>query len=112
MFNSNKSLTGRSVSWARSLSDAQSLWALSLSGHSVSLGTQTPWALSLPGTQSPRHSVFRALSLSGTQSLGIQSLGTRSPCIQSLGHSVSQHSVATPKIIFKVWTFVHFECMY
>ena len=40
-------------------------------GHSVSPGTQSPQALSLPGT--------------------------RSPGIQSPGHSVSGHSVATPR---------------
>ena len=77
MFNSNKSLTGRSVSRARSLSDAQSLWALSLSGHSDSLGTQ-----------SPGHSVSQALSLPGTQSLG-----------HSVpGHSVSWHSVSVHSV--------------
>ena len=74
MFNSNKSLTGHLVSWA-----------LSLSGHSVSLGTQSPLALSLP-----RHSVSQALSLLGTQSPGTQSPDTWAPGTQSPGYSVSR----------------------
>ena len=43
-------------------------------GHLISPGTQSPWALNLPG-----HLVSQAMSLLGTQSLGTQFLGTKCP---------------------------------
>jgi hypothetical protein len=49
---------------------------------------------------SPGHSV--AL---GTQSLGTQLLGTQSLGTQSLGYSVVWHSVAAPKMFYKLKTF-------
>ena len=76
--------------------ETQSSKALSLSRHSLFPGSQSPWALNLPGdsvslgTQFPlEHNIIEF----NPWDLNLQALGSWST--QSPGHSFSRYSVAT-----------------